>query len=436
MPNRRPLRIGIVCYPTIGGSGIVATELGLQLYCNGHDVHFISYDLPERLLRSEDGGFAVDCGCKGAGSIRFHHIDVPNYPLFRFPPYTLALATCLYRIVLEEDLDLVHVHYAIPHSTSALLAKSMLRANAGRSIRIITTLHGTDSVLVGREPNYRAAVEFSINGSDAVTSVSEWLRRQTLETFAIRREIRVIPNMVDIQQFSPAQPLEDGPPPDRREPVIMHISNFRRVKRVTDVITAFDLVSRAQPCRLVMVGEGPDRAEAENLAAQLGIANRVEFVGATLDVPSQLRRADLVLSCSETESFGLSIAEAMACGVPVVAYRVGGIPEVVEDGVTGVLVPPSEVALLAEAAVKLLRCRNLRWRMAVAARKRVVSRFSSDVVLPMYEHMYRELVALGPDGQESDWLNHSEHPQSRAVVAGAKPEKTQVSVPQQDTSRG
>lgn len=382
------MRIGIVCYPTIGGSGIVATELGVQLYCRGHEVHFISYDLPERLLRDDDGRFTVDCGSCGAGVLRFHHIDVPHYPLFRFPPYTLALATKLYRVVLEEHLDLVHVHYAIPHSTSALLAKQMLHANCGRSIKIITTLHGTDSVLVGQEPNYKDTVEFSINGSDAVTAVSESLRRQTLEMFTITREIDVIYNMIDTNVF---QPREGGAGVGWRL-TVMHVSNFRPVKRPADAVRAFDLIARVVPSRLVMVGDGPERAAVQELARSLGLSDVVEFTGFSHGVSETLRCADVLLSTSESESFGLSIAEAMATGAPVVAYRVGGIPEVVEDGVTGVLVRPFDLAALAEAAVKILLCPALRARMGEAARRRIVERFSPAVILPRYEALYRSLV--------------------------------------------
>ncbi len=316
------LKIGIVCYPSVGGSGMVATVLGQELARRGHAVHFVSYDLPQH-LDSNMQGFS------------FHHVDVPCYPLFRFPPYTLALASQIYMLGEAGELDLLHVHYAIPHATSACIAQTMLRANTDKDLPIVTTLHGTDTDLVGQDPLYKPVVEFSLSHCDAITAVSEYLKTTTESEFAIKgAEIEVIYNPIDTALFSPA-PREDDSP--CRERIISHVSNFRPVKRIQDTIKVFDLVRNVIPARLRFVGEGPDRSLAEPLVERLGLSDHVEFLGKSLEVEKLIATSDLLLSTSGSESFGLTIAEAMSCGVPVVATRVGGVPEVLRDGIDGLI---------------------------------------------------------------------------------------------------
>lgn len=371
------MKIGIVCYPSIGGSGIVATELGKGLLDRGHEIHFFSYDLPERL-----NGYS--------GRFHFHHIDVPLYPVFRFPPYTLALATAIAEIAEKENLDLIHVHYAIPHSTSALLAKLMTAFYQGRDLKIITTLHGTDIDLVGWEPSYRKIVEYSINSSDAVTAVSHYLKVATLEKFRIHRQIEVIHNPIDTEVFRP-DPDREGPNPGVRR--ILHVSNFRPVKRVVDAVKILDIVRSCCPLvELVFLGDGPDRSEAERTAQQLGVTDRVRFIGKASHVENWFREADLLLSTSEMESFGMSIAEAMASGVPVVAYRVGGVPEVAEDGVEGRLVGKGEICSAATAVNSILSNPVLWRQYSEAARAKVVDRFRLDRITGEYEKVYERVL--------------------------------------------
>jgi N-acetyl-alpha-D-glucosaminyl L-malate synthase BshA len=371
------MKIGIVCYPSIGGSGIVASELGKGLIHRGHEIHFFSYDLPHRLI--------------GDGSLfTFHHVDVPIYPVFRFPPYTLALATKLAEAAEQHQLEVIHVHYAIPHSTSALLAKLMSCHYNRRDLKIITTLHGTDIDLVGWEPNYRAITEYSINSSDAVTAVSEYLKLATQEKFKVTRDIRVIYNPIDTSVFHPAPetPSTNG----QRVRTILHISNFRPVKRVQDAVKILDLVRNHLPVRLVFLGDGPDRSVAEKTARQLGVQDRVVFEGTISNIEEWLRRGDLLLSTSSLESFGMSIAEAMASGLPVVAYRVGGIPEVVEDGVQGRLVEPGDVCGAAKAVAEILTNPTLSKTYGRNARERIESKFKLELVAEQYERLYQEVL--------------------------------------------
>lgn len=376
------MRIGIVCYPSIGGSGIVATELGKSFCQRGHDIHFISYDIPQRLI-----DYHTRC--------RFHPIHVPVYPVFRFPPYTLALATEIARIAEEYDLDILHVHYAVPHSTAAYLAKEMLCKRTGKDLVIVTTLHGTDTELVGREPQYKNVVEFSIDACDGVTAVSHSLRNSTLSSFRITRPIRVIHNPINTQLFR----APNGNGPRRESPVICHISNFRPVKRVQDAIRVFDLVNRVIPSRLLLVGDGPERDSAEELVGSLGLAGQVAFTGRVLYVEKVLQEADLLLSTSETESFGMSIAEAMASEVPVVAYRVGGIPEVMGDCEGGVMVDFGQVSNMAEEVIQILRYPDRRRAMGEAARRRIVENFADELIVNQYLDYYKDL--LGGAGHAS-----------------------------------
>ncbi len=369
------MKIGIVCYPSIGGSGVVATDLGKSLSRKGHQIHFFSYDVPRKLE-------------KAAEEFHFHHVDVPIYPLFRFPPYTLALASTIFDISLKTPLDLVHVHYAVPHSTSAFLAKQMLCSRGYEKMKVITTLHGTDTDLVGQMPSYKPVVEYSIDSSSAVTAVSNYLKQATLDEFEIHRDIRVIYNPIDTEQFSP-------PPDDikrnKREKVIVHISNFRPVKRISDVIMAFDLITSVVPSKMIFIGEGPDRSAADLLIGRLGLKDNVSFLGPQVDVAETLKNADLLISTSEMESFGLTLAEAMSCEVPVVATNVGGVPEVVADGETGHLVPYGNVQSLAEAAIRILTVPGLQESMGKNGRKRVLQHFSSNHITEQYEKLYDEV---------------------------------------------
>lgn len=370
------MKIGMVCYPSIGGSGIVASELGKGLMDRGHEIHFFSYDLPHRLAGDER-------------RYHFHHVDVPLYPVFRFPPYTLALATRLTEVAQEHDLDLIHVHYAIPHSTSGLLAKMMACHYNHKDLKIITTLHGTDIDLVGWEPSYRTIVEYSINSSDAVTAVSNNLKSATLEKFKVNWDIHVIYNPIDTTVFHPAP---NSPVNNHSPKTILHVSNFRPVKRVQDAVKVLDLARNHLPVRLVFLGDGPDRDLAEKTARQLGVLDRVVFEGSVQNIEERLRQADLLLSTSSNESFGMSIAEAMASGLPVVAYRVGGIPEVIEDGIQGRLVGPGCFCEAARAVVQILSNPVLHRQLGKQARERIEQHFRSDLIARQYEELYQSVL--------------------------------------------
>lgn len=378
----KSLNIGIVCYPSIGGSGVVATELGKSLSRNGHQVCFISYDFPRRLEGATE-------------EFHYHHVETPFYPLFKFPPYTLSLASTIYDTFNEHSLDILHVHYAVPHSTSAFLAKQMLCQRSAEKLKVITTLHGTDTELVGQMPSYKPVVEFSIESSNAVTAVSDYLKRVSLEQLDIRKEIHVIHNPIDTEVFAP--PTNDHRI-ERNIKTVVHISNFRPVKRILDVIKVFDLIAAAIPARLVMVGEGPDRASAEWLVNQLGLREKVEFIGESNIVSQILQNADLLLSTSEKESFGMTIAEAMACETPVVSTCVGGVPEVVLDGVTGYLEPVGNIQELAQAAIRILSNPERQNEMGKAARKLIQERFDVDIITRQYEKLYYSVI----DSEEED----------------------------------
>ena len=374
------MKLGITCYPTYGGSGAVATELGLDLARRGHEVHFITYDSPFR-LRSY------------AERVYFHQVEtrIGRYPLFDHYPYTLALASKQYEVVLREQLDLLHVHYAIPHAATAWLAREMLRGT--RDLRFITTLHGTDITLVGQEAHFHAITKFSIERSDAVTAVSNYLRDETYRAFGCMAcDIRSIPNFVNLEEYHPAtEPRRESFVPEGHK-LITHVSNFREVKRVHDVVRVFARIRRAMPATLLMVGDGPERADAEKEAGELDVANDVRFLGRLDSVARLLQATDLFLLPSQTESFGLAALEAMACGAPVVASRAGGIPEVIDDGVTGILEPPGSVEAMGRRAIELLRdpMRYQAMRDAAIARGR---EFSADRIVPQYEALYEEMLA-------------------------------------------
>jgi N-acetyl-alpha-D-glucosaminyl L-malate synthase BshA len=377
------LKIGITCYPTYGGSGVVATELGLELAERGHDIHFISYAQPIRLTGPHP-------------NIHYHEVEVSRYPLFDYPPYDLALATRMAEVSELYDLDLLHVHYAIPHSVSALLARQMLAAKPrGRKLPFVTTLHGTDITLVGLDRSYLPITRFSIEQSDGVTAISQYLRERTLREFDIRNEIKVIFNFVNCEMYrrapaTTAKQREEYAPNGER--LLVHLSNFRPVKRLTDVIEIFDRVHQKMPSRLLMIGDGPDRSRAEWLAVQKGIHDDVLFLGKQDQVHEKLAVADIMLLPSELESFGLAALEAMACSVVPVATRVGGLPEVVEHGTSGFLADVGDVETMARYAIDLLSSDDRLKQMSAAAREVALSRFCSDRIIPEYEEFYRRVL--------------------------------------------
>lgn len=373
------MKIGITCYPTYGGSGAIATELGLALADRGHEVHFISYAQPFRLDRFRERVF-------------FHEVEMDEYPLFEHPPYSLALAVAIHDTAVTQALDLVHVHYAIPHATSAWIAGEMLQGE--RDLKIITTLHGTDITLVGLHPSFQAITEFSILQSQGLTSVSEFLKRRTVEDFGVPAErIRVIPNFIDpVVYRRDRKPCHRGALAPEGEKIVMHVSNFRPVKRIPDVVEIFARIAREVPSRLVLVGDGPERPRAVERADELGVGHRLLFLGKHASVDELLACADLFLLPSRNESFGLSALEALACGTPVIATDMGGVPEVVVNGETGFLFPLGAVDEMAEAGVALLRDEAFWSRVSGAARADAVARFSSDLVIPRYERLYSDVL--------------------------------------------
>ena len=367
------MKIGITCYPTYGGSGAVATELGIALAQRGHEVHFITYQQPFRLPAFLPNVF-------------FHEVDVGKYPLFEYPPYDLALAVRMHEVVLSHSLDLLHVHYAIPHATSAWIAREMLREN-GHDIEVITTLHGTDITIVGQDRSFHAITKFSIEKSDRITAVSQFLKEETFHAFGCAGcNVEVIHNFIDPRVYDRSRytpVLKSG-----SQKILMHVSNFRAVKRVRDVVQIFARVHEEIPSRLVMVGDGPDRDDAEEEARTLGIDKSVHFLGKLDSVAPLLASADLFLLPSDRESFGLSALEALASGVPVVGCAVGGLPEVVRDGETGALCAPGDVDAMSRAALDILGDGN-RWReMSTLAARDARARFSRDAVVAQYEALY------------------------------------------------
>ncbi len=371
------MNIGITCYPTYGGSGIIATELGKALAERGHNIHFISYALPTRL-----DGFVEN--------IYFHEVEMSSYPLFEFPLYTIALATKMVDVIKYEKLDLLHVHYAIPHATSAYLAKQIL---ADQGIPFTTTLHGTDITLVGLEPSYLSAVKFSIEKSDSVTAVSRYLREKTITNYGIEKEIEVIPNFVDIEKYkrSEACKFKKQISPNN-EKILVHISNFRSVKRVPDTVRIFFEVRKEIPSRLVLVGDGPDRSATEQLCRELDIYKDVVFMGKQADLVDILSASDIFLMPSQSESFGLSALEAMACGVPVVSSSVGGLPELQIQGQTGYIAEFGDIERMAKYTVELLKDENKYQRFARAARRRAEEQFDLNLIVPKYEAHYRKVL--------------------------------------------
>ena len=376
------MKIGITCYPTYGGSGVVATELGLELAERGHEIHFISYAQPIRLTTPHP-------------NIHFHEVEVSRYPLFDYPPYDLALATRMAEVSELYDLDLLHVHYAIPHSVSALLARQMLAAKPrGRKLPFVTTLHGTDITLVGLDRSYLPITRFSIEQSDGVTAISKYLQERTIREFDVRNSIEVIYNFVNCDTYTRGDGnfslrAEYAPKGER---LLVHLSNFRPVKRVTDVIEVFDRVRKQVPSRLIMIGDGPDRSRAEWLAVQKGIHEDVLFLGKQEQVQEKLAFTDIMLLPSELESFGLAALEAMACEVVPIATRVGGIPEVIEQGVSGYLADVGDVDAMASFAIQLLQDEKALREMGKASRAAAKSRFCASKIIPQYEEFYRRVL--------------------------------------------
>jgi N-acetyl-alpha-D-glucosaminyl L-malate synthase BshA len=377
------VNIGIVCYASVGGSGIVATELATCLAERGHDIHLISSDPPFRLRHT-------------GPHLAFHRVEMPAYPLFREPQYLLALTNTIVRVARLQRLDLVHAHYAVPHATAGYLARQILTSGGGPVPKVITTLHGTDITLVGSDPSYAETVAFCIDQSDRVTAVSESLKTETYRSLPVRQEITVIPNFLDCQRYR--RIYEESLrrrlcPPGRFEKLVMHASNFRPVKRVDAVIAVFREIRRRVPAKLVLVGEGPDLARAQSLVDQEGLAESVDVVGEQDDMVALLSTADLFLLPSAQESFGLAALEAMACEAPVVASRVGGLPEVIEDGVEGFLHLPDDLPGMAASGIRLLTDPVLHRRIALAASRKVRERFCAEHVVPRYEALYSSLYS-------------------------------------------
>jgi len=376
------MNIGIVCYASVGGSGIVATELAKSLAARGHAVHVLSTDTPFRLGSFQPG-------------LTFHRVHTPAYPLFREPQYVIALASRMVQVAREQGLDIIHAHYAVPHATAAYLAKQiLLRQGAPPVPRIITTLHGTDITLVGSDHSYAETVAFSIEMSDGVTAVSESLRHDTYTSLSIAKPITVIPNFLDcdVYQRIQAAPLRARYCPPGCEKLVIHVSNFRPVKRVPTVVQVFARIAEHVPSRLLLVGDGPDLAPALDEAKALGVSAHVEALGEQDQIIPLLSIADLFLLTSAQESFGLAALEAMACEVPVVASRVGGLHEVIDQGVTGFLRDPADVDGMAQDGVALLTDAELHARVATAGRRSVRKRFCRDLIVPQYETFYTEIL--------------------------------------------
>ncbi len=373
------MKIGIVCYPTFGGSGVLATELGLALSDKGYEVHFITYEQPVRLTQSFHP------------NIYFHEVKVPTYPLFDFPPYESALASAMVNVIVNQKLDILHLHYAIPHASAAYLARQILR-KTGADIPFITTLHGTDITLVGKDATYTPVVTFSINESDAITAVSNNLREETLRSFEIEKPIHVIPNFVDVKRFhqSDKNHFKKMLAPDG-EKILVHVSNFRSVKRVPDVIKIFAKVKAEVPSKLLMIGDGPERQKVEDLARTMGVYDDVRFLGKQEQISEILSIADLFLLPSETESFGLSALEAMACNVPLISSNSGGLPEINVEGQTGFQSNVGDVDDMSKNAIYILsdEARLLHFKKAAIQQAR---KFEKSRIIPMYEKLYCEVI--------------------------------------------
>ena len=372
------MKIGIVCYPTFGGSGVLATELGLGLAKKGHEVHFITYRTPFRLTAFQENVF-------------YHEVSDLNYPLFEYAPYETALASKMVDVVLHEDLDILHVHYAVPHASVAYMAKKIL-LQRGKYIPIVTTLHGTDITLVGRDPAMAPVVSFSIDKSDGVTAVSHALKQQTLDTFEISNDIKVIHNFIDLKRFKRQnkQHFKQAIAPNG-ERIFIHVSNFRAVKRVDDVIKMFNIVSKEISATLLMIGDGPERYKMEALCREMALCEKIRFLGKQEAVEELLAISDIFVMPSENESFGLAALEAMACEVPVISSDVGGIPEVNIDGVTGYISEVGDIESMAKNALSILKTEEELDKFRAAALEQA-KKFSINHILPQYEEYYQEII--------------------------------------------
>lgn len=371
------MKVCMVCYPTHGGSGVIASELAVGLAASGHEIHIVSYATPFRL-----GSFHQN--------IFIHEVEVASYPLFKYPPYALALATKLVDVAREYGLDLIHAHYAVPHATSAYLAKQMLRS---QKVKTITTLHGTDITLVGGDKSFYQVIKFNIEESDGVTAVSHYLQQRTLQEFSITREIRVIHNFVNTSRYShDSNDCAKGHFAPRGEKIIMHASNFRSVKRVEDVVHVFSRIQERIPAKLLLVGEGPDRLRVQQLVKELNLSDHVLFLGEQDDIEELMSCAELFILPSNQESFGLVALEAQSFGVPVIGTNMGGLPEVVGHGETGFLLPVGDVEGMAAKALELLESPNLYAAFQKKARERVLDRFDSQMIIPQYEAYYQEVL--------------------------------------------
>ncbi len=366
------MKIGITCYPTYGGSSTIASELGIELLNCGHEVHFICYDLPNKIKKS-------------INQVNFHKVDVVSYPLFRFPPYTMALASKMYECMIKYKLDILHVHYAIPHSTSAYLAREM----AGKcGTKIVTTLHGTDIRLLGLDPGYRDITRFSIEKSDGVTAVSRYLQQITLQQLNVSNHIEVIYNFVDTKKFIP----HDNDNQKKKIKKITHISNFRPIKNIPHIIQTFYLIQQKISAKLQLVGDGPEKEKAERLVKTMKIEDKVDFLGARDDIENILVNSDLFLLLSESESFGLSVIEAMSCCVPVIATNAGGLPEIIKNNKNGFLVEIGDISKASEIAIKILTDDYLSKRVGEYSRKYVKENFSKEKIVAEYEKFYEKVL--------------------------------------------
>jgi N-acetyl-alpha-D-glucosaminyl L-malate synthase BshA len=376
------VKVGITCYPTYGGSGVVGTELGIELAARGHEVHFIAYQQPFRLNNNHS-------------HILFHEVTVSQYPLFEYPPYDLALATRMAEVAEIYDLDILHVHYAIPHSVSALLARQMLAAQSKpRKLPYVTTLHGTDITIVGADRSYLPVTRYAIEMSDGVTAISNYLKKRTVQEFEVRHPIEVIYNFVncDLYVRDPKAAEHRGEYAEKDERLLVHVSNFRPVKRLCDVIEIFDRVQKQVPSRLLLMGDGPERSKAEWLVTQKGLRKKVDFMGKLDNVHEKLAIADLMLMPSELESFGLAALEAMACEVPTIGTSVGGVPEVIEHGRTGFLAQPGDVDTMARCAIEILSDEKRLREMGKQARWEAQAHFCTSKIIPEYERFYERVL--------------------------------------------
>ncbi|KXS44400.1 MULTISPECIES: N-acetyl-alpha-D-glucosaminyl L-malate synthase BshA [unclassified Candidatus Frackibacter] len=371
------MNIGIICYPSYGGSGVVATELGKQLANRDHKVHFVSYEPPFRLDQYYE-------------NIYFHEVEIPSYPLFKYPPYSLALANKISELISEEELDIIHAHYAIPHSLCSYIAKEVKKE---ADVKVVTTLHGTDITLVGNQSSFENITKFSIEASDGITAVSENLREETLEAFDLAEDrVRTIYNFVDTREYMRTEPEEPLKLASGEDKIITHISNFRDVKNIPDVIKIFALINKEVSSKLLLIGDGPNRHQAKDLVAKLNLEDKVYFLGKQDNIIPLLSISDLFLLPSQKESFGLVSVEAMACKVPVIASDAGGIPEVVLNEVTGFLAKPGAVKEMAKKGVELLKNEEMHHEIAKNARHWVVTKFSAENIVDKYEAYYYELI--------------------------------------------